>query len=60
MKKYHLVTHLEGLKIICFNEIKTPFFLDSPMKTAAQYAATGKTKKKTLTRHHKRVEQHKE
>lgn len=48
MKKYHLVTHLEGLKIICFNEIKTPFFLDSPMKTAAQYAATGKTKKKNI------------
>lgn len=52
--------HLEGLKIIYFNEIKIPFFLDSPTKTAAQYAAPGKTKENPLTRHRKRVEQHEE
>ena len=43
MKKYQLVIHLKGLKIICFNEIK--IFQDSPVKTSAQYAATGKKKK---------------
>lgn len=64
MKKYQLVIHLKGSKIISFNEIKIPFFQDSSVKTSAQYAATEKKKKKrlkkNLTRHCKHVEQHKE
>ena len=65
MKKYQAVIHLKDFKITCFNEINIPFFQDSPMKTSAHYAATGKKKKrlkkkKASTRHCKHVEQHKE
>lgn len=45
MKKYQAVIDLKDFKITCCNEINIPFFQDSPMKTSAHYAATGKKKK---------------